>query len=55
MAWPAGIAAGRAFELRASETERALNNMHESLPVFMAIARLLVLRGVNDGLAFQGA
>lgn len=38
-----------------ARAERALTNMHEALPVFMAIALLLVVRGVNDGLAIQGA
>jgi uncharacterized MAPEG superfamily protein len=35
--------------------ERALTNMYEALPVFLAIGLLLVVRGVNDGLAIQGA
>jgi uncharacterized MAPEG superfamily protein len=38
-----------------ARAERALINMHEALPVFVAIGLLLVLRGVNDGLAMQGA
>jgi uncharacterized MAPEG superfamily protein len=38
-----------------ARAERALNNMYEALPVFMTIALLLVFRGVNDGLAIQGA
>lgn len=38
-----------------TRAERALNNMYEALPVFMTIALLLVFRGVNDGLALQGA
>lgn len=38
-----------------ARAERALTNMHESLPVFLAIALLLVIRGVNDELAIQGA
>ena len=38
-----------------ARAERALTNMYEALPVFLALALLLVVRGVNDGLAIQGA
>jgi uncharacterized MAPEG superfamily protein len=38
-----------------ARAERALNNLYEALPVFMAIALLLVVRGVDEGLAIQGA
>jgi uncharacterized MAPEG superfamily protein len=38
-----------------ARAERALFNVHEALPVFVAIGLLLVVRGVNDGLAMQGA
>jgi uncharacterized MAPEG superfamily protein len=38
-----------------ARAERALNNMHEALPVFLAIALLLVVRGAQDGLGTQGA
>ena len=35
--------------------ERALNNMHEALPVFLAIALLLVFSGRDAGQATTGA
>jgi uncharacterized MAPEG superfamily protein len=38
-----------------ARAERALINVHEALPVFVTIALLLVVRGVDDGLAIQGA
>lgn len=38
-----------------ARAERALTNMHEALPVFVVIALLLVMRGVVEGLAIQGA
>ncbi len=38
-----------------ARAERALINVHEALPVFVTIGLLLVVRGVNDGLAMQGA
>lgn len=38
-----------------ARAERALINAHEALPVFMAAALLLVIHGVNDGLAVHGA
>lgn len=38
-----------------ARAERALINMRDALPVFVAVALLLVLRGVDEGLAIQGA
>ena len=38
-----------------ARAERALINLHESLPVFVTIGILLVIQGVNYGLAIQGA
>ena len=38
-----------------ARAERALNNMHEALPVFMTVALLLILRDTHDDLAIQGA
>lgn len=35
--------------------ERALANMHEALPVFLALALLHVVRGTDAGSAVQGA
>jgi uncharacterized MAPEG superfamily protein len=35
--------------------DRALSNMYEALPVFITLALLLVIRGINEGLAVQGA
>jgi uncharacterized MAPEG superfamily protein len=38
-----------------ARAERALNNLHEALPVFMTVALLLIFCGANDDLAIQGA
>ncbi len=38
-----------------ARAERALINVREALPVFVTIGLLLVVRGVNDGLAMKGA
>ncbi|MEO1267953.1 MAG: MAPEG family protein [Myxococcota bacterium] len=39
----------------AARATRALNNMQEALPVFLAIALLLEIKGITTGLAIQGA
>jgi uncharacterized MAPEG superfamily protein len=38
-----------------ARAERALVNMHEAMPVFMAVALLFVVRGGDEGTAIQGA
>jgi uncharacterized MAPEG superfamily protein len=38
-----------------ARAERALTNMHEALPVFLALALLHVFRGSESALAVQGA
>jgi uncharacterized MAPEG superfamily protein len=38
-----------------ARAERALANMYEALPVFIALALLIVMRGGGEGLAIQGA
>lgn len=38
-----------------ARAERALANMHEAMPVFLALALLHVARGANNGTAIHGA